>query len=117
MCIALSAKIFMPNHNHNNNATNSSGYTITIGNCPICLNTFAQAIPHYQHICVDRNTHAKRAAHAATPQHRPVQRFSVQKLKRGKKYSKVASSNTSCLDAHAGFFRLLIKGILDPYAL
>ena len=27
----------------------------------------------------------------------------------------VASSNTSCLDAHAGFFRLLMKGIFDPY--
>ena len=82
----------MPNHNHNNNATNSSGYTITIGNCPICLNTFAQAIPHYQHICVDRNTHAKRAAHAATPQHRPVQRFFVQKLKRGKNQMKSQST-------------------------
>ena len=28
-------------------------------------------------------------------------------------YRKVASSNTSRLKAHAGFFRLLIKGILD----
>ena len=33
------------------------------------------------------------------------------------KYGKVASSNTSCLEAHAGFFRLLIKGIFDPYVL
>ena len=32
-------------------------------------------------------------------------------------YRKVASSNMYCLEAHAGFFRLLIKGILDPYAL
>ena len=32
-------------------------------------------------------------------------------------YCKVANSNTSCLEAHAGFFRLLIKGILDPYVL
>ena len=32
-------------------------------------------------------------------------------------YRKVASSNTSCLEAHAGFFRLLMKGIFDPYAL
>ena len=29
-------------------------------------------------------------------------------------YRKVASSNTSRLEAHAGFFRLLIKGICDP---
>ena len=28
---------------------------------------------------------------------------------------KVASSNTSCLEAHAGFFRLLMKGIFDTY--
>jgi hypothetical protein len=26
-------------------------------------------------------------------------------------------SNMSCLEAHAGFFRLLLKGIFDPYAL
>ena len=32
-------------------------------------------------------------------------------------YCKVASSNTSCLMAHAGFFRLLIKGIFYPYLL
>ena len=30
-------------------------------------------------------------------------------------YCKVASSNMSCLEAHAWFFRLLMKGILDPY--
>jgi hypothetical protein len=29
----------------------------------------------------------------------------------------VVSSNTSHLDTHAGFFRLLMKGILDPYVL
>ena len=33
------------------------------------------------------------------------------------KYCKVASSNTSCLEAHAGFFRLLKKGIFNPYVL
>ena len=33
------------------------------------------------------------------------------------KYRKVASSNTSRLEAHAGFFRLLMKGIFDPYVL
>ena len=33
------------------------------------------------------------------------------------KYHKVASSNTSRLEAHTGFFRLLIKGIFDPYVL
>ena len=32
-------------------------------------------------------------------------------------YRNVASSNTSCLEAHAGFFRLLMKGIFDPYVL
>ena len=32
-------------------------------------------------------------------------------------HCKVASSNTSCLEAHAGFFRLLMKGIFDPYVL
>ena len=30
-------------------------------------------------------------------------------------YRKVASSNTSRLEAHAGFCRLLVKGIFDPY--
>ena len=29
-------------------------------------------------------------------------------------YRKVASSNTSCLEAQADFFRLLMKGIFDP---
>ena len=32
-------------------------------------------------------------------------------------YCKVASSNTSRLEAHEGFFRLFMKGILDPYVL
>ena len=32
-------------------------------------------------------------------------------------YRKVASSNTSRLEAHAGFFQLLMKGIFDPYVL
>ena len=32
-------------------------------------------------------------------------------------YHKVLSSNTSCLEAHAGFFRLLMKGIFNPYVL
>ena len=30
---------------------------------------------------------------------------------------KVACSNTSCLEAHAGIFKLLMKGIFDPYVL
>ena len=30
------------------------------------------------------------------------------------KYRKVTSSNTSHLEAYAGFFRLLMKGIFDP---
>ena len=29
----------------------------------------------------------------------------------------VMSSNTSCLEAHLGFFRLLMKGIIDLYVL
>ena len=33
------------------------------------------------------------------------------------KYRKVVSSNTSRLEAHAGFFRLLSKGIFDSYVL
>jgi hypothetical protein len=32
-------------------------------------------------------------------------------------YCKVASSNTSRLEAHEGFFRLLMKGIFYPYLL
>ena len=34
-----------------------------------------------------------------------------------KTYCKVASSNTSHLEAHVGFFRLIMKGLLDPYVL
>ena len=30
---------------------------------------------------------------------------------------KVGSSNTCRLEAHAGFYKLLMKGIFDPYAL
>ena len=33
------------------------------------------------------------------------------------RYHKIASSNTSCLEAHVGFFRLLMKGIFGPYVL
>ena len=33
------------------------------------------------------------------------------------KYCKVLSFNTSHLEAHTGFFRLLMKGIFDPYVL
>jgi hypothetical protein len=32
-------------------------------------------------------------------------------------YCKVVSPNTSHLEAHAGFFRLLVKGIFNPYEL
>ena len=32
-------------------------------------------------------------------------------------YRKVASSNMSRLEAHAGFFRLVMKGIFYPYVL
>ena len=32
-------------------------------------------------------------------------------------YHKVASSNISCSEAHAGFFRLLMNGIFDSYVL
>ena len=32
-------------------------------------------------------------------------------------YRKVMSFNRSCLQAHAGFFRLLMKGIFYPYVL
>ena len=35
----------------------------------------------------------------------------------GNIYRKVASSNTSRLEAHDGFFRLFVKGIFDPYVL
>ena len=34
-----------------------------------------------------------------------------------RRYRKVASSNTSCLEAHAGISRLLMKGIFDAYVL
>ena len=30
-------------------------------------------------------------------------------------YYKISSSNMSCLEAHEGFFRLLMKGIFEPY--
>ena len=33
------------------------------------------------------------------------------------RYRKVASSNKSPLEAHAGLFRLLMKGIFYPYVL
>ena len=32
-------------------------------------------------------------------------------------YHKVASSNTSCLEAHAGIYTLLMKGIFDAYVM
>ena len=33
------------------------------------------------------------------------------------RYRKIASSNTSRLEAHVGFFRLLMKGIFGPNVL
>ena len=39
--------------------------------------------------------------------------FSTQKWN----YRKVAGTNTSCLEPHPGFFRLLMKGIFDAYVL
>ena len=38
-------------------------------------------------------------------------------LKSANIYRKVTSSNRACLEVHAGFFRLLMKGIFDPYVL
>ena len=35
----------------------------------------------------------------------------------GQIYCKVASSKTSCLEAHVGFLKLLMQGIFDPYVL
>ena len=32
-------------------------------------------------------------------------------------FLKVTDYNTSCLEAHAGFFRLLMMGIFDPCVL
>ena len=37
--------------------------------------------------------------------------------KSNKVYRKVASSNTSCLEANAGFLKLFMKGIFDTYVL
>ena len=33
------------------------------------------------------------------------------------RYRKIASSNTSCLEAHVGIYRLLMKVILNAYLL
>ena len=41
--------------------------------------------------------------------------FTVQNLK--SVYRKVASSNTSHLEVHAGFYRLFMKGIFNAYVL
>ena len=38
-------------------------------------------------------------------------------VRSGITFCEVAISKTSHLEAHAGFFRLLIKGIFDPYVL
>ena len=40
----------------------------------------------------------------------------IRRLKSGNE-PKGARSNTSHLEAHADFFRLLMKGIFDPYVL
>ena len=37
--------------------------------------------------------------------------------KRNSSYRKVASSNTSRLEAHTGIYRLLMKGIFDAHVL
>ena len=46
-----------------------------------------------------------------------VSREGVTRLLFKHRYRKIASSNTSCLEAHVGFFRLLMKGIFGPYVL
>ena len=49
--------------------------------------------------------------------HQPMHNGTKFFLKPHSKYHKVASFNTSRLDAHAGFCRLLMKRIFDPYVL
>ena len=44
-----------------------------------------------------------------------LQNKMLQKLRFQNLYRKFASSNTYHLEAYAGFFRLLMKGIFDPY--
>ena len=41
--------------------------------------------------------------------------YCYQKIKAITVKLRVLNSNTSHLEAHAGFFRLLMKGIFDPY--
>ena len=45
-----------------------------------------------------------------------IAKLILQKYFGNLKYHKVESSNMSCLEAHAGFFRLLIKGIFEHHA-
>ena len=40
-----------------------------------------------------------------------------EKIEKVLEYRKIASFNTSRLEAHVGFFRLLMKGIFGPYVL
>ena len=40
-----------------------------------------------------------------------------EKIEKVLEYCKIASSNTSRLEAHVGFFRLLMKEIFGPYVL
>ena len=41
----------------------------------------------------------------------------AKKIRKKGKYHKIASSNTSRLEAQVGFFRMLMKGIFGPYVL
>ena len=41
--------------------------------------------------------------------------MNIKYSKDSNEYRKVASSNKSLLETHAGFFRLLMKGMFDPY--
>ena len=43
--------------------------------------------------------------------------YKIAQIQKDLIYRKVASSNMFRLEAHADFFRLLMKGIFDPYVL
>ena len=70
-------------------------------------------IPYYP--CVDK-AKEDRYSISAISFHRNYSFLKVENVKIFI-YRKVASSNMSRLEAHTGFFRLLMKGIFDPYVL
>ena len=85
-------------------------------NCPYCGTYFDPRRRSFQEAQI-RTTSSMRRLKKNTSSPNFCIVIPTQKYSNNFTYCKVTSSNMSCLELHTGFFRLLKKGIFDPYVL